>query len=78
MEEVAKFTEKILSYKTWSDKKKIDTLLEYDCGMYTQLGIESTKTEINQTKKKSKIIYRAISKIDKASGQTFLWYMDKK
>lgn len=77
MEEVTNFTEKILGYKSWSDKKKIDALLEYDCNMYTLLGSNSTKTEISNTKKKSRIIYRAIGKIDKAAGQTFLWYMDK-
>lgn len=78
MDDVTNFTEKILGYKTWSDKKKIDALLEYDCNMYTQLGIDSTKQQITETKKKSRIIYRAIGKIDKASGQTFLWYMDKR
>ena len=28
---------KILNYKTWTDKKKIDTLLHIDCSMYCNL-----------------------------------------
>ena len=77
MESTVKFINKVLGYKTWSDEKKIDALLEYDCNMYAQLGSNSTKTEISNTKKNSRIIYRAIGKLDKAAGQTFLWYMDK-
>ena len=37
--------EKIVSFKTWSDKKKIDELCRIDCDMYCNLGIDSTKTE---------------------------------
>ena len=53
MEDVTKFTEKILGYKTWSDKKKIDAILEYDCSLYTNLGSNSSKNERNEAKKKS-------------------------
>ena len=37
--------QKIKTYKTWSLKKKVDALLEIDAVMYTNLGIDSTKTE---------------------------------
>ena len=77
MEGTNKLIEKVLSYKTWSDKKKIDKLLEHDCSMYTNLGIDSTKTEVLETKKKSRAIYRAIGKIDKKQGESYLWQMDK-
>jgi hypothetical protein len=77
MEELTKFTEKVLGYKTWSEKKKIDALLEYDCNLYTNLGLESTKTEINDVKKKSRVIYRAIKHINKPEGDKLLWHMDK-
>ena len=77
MEGTNKLIEKVLSYKTWSDKKKIDKLLEHDCSMYTNLGIDSTKKEVLETKKKSRAIYRAIGKIDKKQGESYLWQMDK-
>lgn len=77
MEELTKFTEKVLGYKTWSEKKKIDALLEYDCNLYTNLGLESTKKEVNDVKKKSKVIYRAIKQINKPEGDKLLWHMDK-
>ena len=60
MDELIGFIDKILGYKTWSDRKKIDALLERDCSLYTNLGKESTKKERNNTKKKSRAIYRAI------------------
>ena len=43
--------EKILSYKSWSDKKKFNTLLEIDADIYCNLGSESTKTDILNAKK---------------------------
>lgn len=75
--ELDDFIERVLSYKTWTDKRKIDALLEYDCSMYTNLGSESTKTERENTKKKSRHIYRAISKINYKEGKDYLWHMDK-
>ena len=64
--------DKIIGYKTWSDKKKIDTLLEMDCKMYTNLGIDSTKKEVAETKKNSRKIYNAIKKIDHTFGSSLL------
>ena len=60
MDELIGFIDKILGYKTWSDRKKIDALLERDCSLYTNLGKESKKKERNNTNKKSRAIYRAI------------------
>ena len=37
--------EKISEFKSWSDRQKIDELLRIDCTMYTNLGVDSTKTE---------------------------------
>lgn len=71
------FIDRVLSYKTWTDKKKIDTLLSYDCDMYTRLGVDSTKTERENTKKKSRAIYRTITKINYNEGKDYLWHMDK-
>tara|TARA_R100000734_G_C3315550_1_gene107545 strand:- start:449 stop:679 length:231 start_codon:yes stop_codon:yes gene_type:complete len=64
--------EKILSYKSWSDKKKFNTLLEIDADIYCNLGSESTKTDILNAKKKSRRIYKAIKSIDKYWGEMML------
>jgi hypothetical protein len=63
---------KILNYKTISDKDKIDRLLELDAIMYTNLGSDSTKTDRNETKKKSRVIYRAIKNLDRDLGDMLL------
>lgn len=76
MEDVTKFIEKTLGYKTWSERKKIDALLEYDCNLYVNLGSDSTKTERNLAKKTSRALYRAIKSINKQEGEKLLWYMD--
>ena len=52
--------DKILNYKTYIDRMKIDALLEIDCNNYANLGIDSTKAEKLEVKKQSRQIYRAI------------------
>lgn len=69
--------EKILSFKTWSDKRKIDELLMIDARVYASLGSDSTKSEIDDAKRKSKKIYRAIKDVDYDMGNSFLELMDK-
>jgi hypothetical protein len=69
--------DKILNYKTYSDRKKVDALLELDATMYCNLGIDSTKTERLETKKQSRAIYRAIKNLDKSLGDSLLHFMDK-
>lgn len=69
---------KILNYKTWSVKKKVDTLLEMDHEMYMQLGIDSTKKEISETKRKSRKIYRAIMQVSPKDGYTLEAHMMEK
>ena len=68
--------EKIYEYKTWSKKRKIDTLLQVDCNLYCNLGCDSTMSERKEVKQKSKIIYRTIKKIDAAIGTLLLTSMD--
>lgn len=63
---------KIVGYKTWSDKRKIDTLLEIDATMYTNLGTDSTKTDRENTRRDSRFIYRAIKSIDELLGKELL------
>lgn len=69
---------KILGYKTYSDKRKVDALLEMDATNYTNLGTDSTKTEREQVKKNSKLIYKAIKQCDWYLGATLLHAMDSK
>jgi len=37
--------EKIVQFKTWTDKQKIDELLRIDAAMYCALGTDSTASE---------------------------------
>lgn len=59
-------------------KEKLDILFEMDCVMYTNLGIDSTKTEREETKKNSRIIYRGIREIDFYLGCALLRTQDDK
>lgn len=68
--------EKILGYKTYTSKKKVDSLLEMDAILYTNLGTDSTKTERNEVKKASRKIYNAIKKVDWQLGCSLLYAMD--
>ena len=68
--------EKVLSFKTWSNKRKIDELFRIDCEMYTNLGTDSTKTEREKVKAKSKAIYKTVAKIDEKTGRHLLFSMD--
>ena len=70
--------EKFMEFKTWTDKQKINKLLEIDCSLYAHLGIDSTKEEKDDVKRKSKIIYRLIKSIDKKLGDELLYTMDLK
>ena len=67
---------KIFNYSSWTDKKKIDTLLQIDCNQYCNLGSTSTDDERNQVKRNSKIIYRTIRQIDSSIGKLLLTSMD--
>ena len=69
--------DKILSYITWSDKKKIDTLLHIDCTQYANLGTDSTIREKKNVRTQSRNIYRAIKSIDESKGKLLLDSMDK-
>lgn len=76
MDSLDKDIEKVLGYKTYSDKRKVDALLEMDAILYTNLGTDSTKKERQEVKKKSRKIYKAIAELDKLWGLRFLQYLD--
>ena len=69
---------KVLSYKTWSVKKKVDSLLKMDHEMYMELGLDSTKKEVLETKKRSRRIYRAIMQVSPKDGYTLEAHMMEK
>lgn len=68
--------QKILDFTSWNDKKKIDTLLEIDATLYCNMGLETTKTQRQETKRGSRRIYNAIKQIDLVMGQELLHFMD--
>jgi hypothetical protein len=69
--------EKIMQFKTWSQRKKIDELLRIDCTQYANLGIDSSKKDRETVKVNSRKIYRNIKKINPRMGLEFLHAMDK-
>ena len=69
--------QKIKNYKSWSIKKKVDELLEIDAIQYTNLGIDSSKTEKKQVKAISRKIYKAISFISPLDGYILSAHMDE-
>jgi len=77
MENITNKIDKILSYKTYTDRKKIDTLLDMDADLYCNMGKETSKTERLEAKKKSRIIYRAIKSVCNDTGNLFLQHMDR-
>ena len=68
--------DKVLGYKTWSNKKKEDELLRMDCSMYCNLGSDSTQAEKYEVKKVSRKIYLAIKTFNNNLGVLFLQQMD--
>ena len=68
--------DKIVEFKSWKDEKKISELFRIDSYMYTNLGTDSTKSEREAVKRKSKYIYKAIAKIDPKIGKEMLYFMD--
>lgn len=68
--------DKVLGYKTWSNRRKQDELLRMDCNMYCNVGSDSTKAEKLEVRKISRKIYTAIKTIDNSMGTLFLQTMD--
>ena len=60
----------------FEDLFDIDELLRIDCAMYTNLGIDSNKSEKETVRKNSRRIYNLIKKINPSMGKQFLGAMD--
>lgn len=71
-EMVREQVDKIMSYTSIKDSEKINRLLELNSDQYTNLGIDSTKTEKVKVKATSKYIYRAIKRLDDSFGRLLL------
>tara|TARA_R110000772_G_scaffold102234_1_gene202899 strand:- start:990 stop:1247 length:258 start_codon:yes stop_codon:yes gene_type:complete len=69
---------KITRFKTWSIKKKVDTLLRIDSHMYTNLGLDSTAAEKKKAKTSSRKIYRAITQVSPIDGYFLEAHMNEK
>ncbi len=74
--DVQGFCDKVVGYSSKSPEEKTSALLELDTLLYTMIGIESSLTEKRETKKKSRVIYRAIKSYNKSLGDLFLQHMD--
>ena len=62
----------------YGNSKEIDELLRTDCSLYANLGLDSTKTEREEVRKRSINIYRTIKTLDKELGDEFLLTMNLK
>jgi hypothetical protein len=69
---------KIVGYKTWSNRRKIDAMLEIDSNNYTNLGKDSLQKEKDLVKKQSRFIYRAIKSVDESVGNLLYKARDRK
>jgi hypothetical protein len=69
---------KIVGYKTWSDRRKIDAMLEIDSNNYTNLGKDSLQKDKDLVKKQSRFIYRAIKSVDESVGNLLYKARDRK
>jgi len=57
-------------------KERTDDLLQLDAIQYTNLGIDSRKSEKNKVKTDSKYIYKQIKTIDTKLGEQLITAMD--
>ena len=69
--------DRVVSMKTWSDQKKLDTLLLFDHTLHGNLDITNQKSEKKEVIRRSKMIYKGIRNIDKTLGDSFLQLQDE-
>lgn len=68
--------EKIATDFNRTVKERTDDLLQLDAIQYTNLGIDSRKSEKTKVKSDSKYIYKQIRSIDENLGKDLIYYMD--
>lgn len=60
------------------EKEIIDDLLALSADLWCNMGKSSTQSEIDETRKNARFIYRAIKNFDREMGDLFLRVQDKK
>lgn len=76
--DLEKEIQKIKGYKTWSAKRKVDTLLRIDADAYTNLGTDSKAAEKKAVRRDSRKIYTAIAQISPIDGYLLEAHMREK
>jgi len=77
MDDIRRLADKIINDFNLTVKDRSDELLKLDAIQYTNLGIDSSKTEKKEVKANSKYIYKKIEQIDPESGKHLITSMDK-
>ena len=73
---IRNLAEKIAKDFQLSVKDRTDSILELDAISYTNLGIDSTKSEITKVKSDSKFIYKQLKTVDDEIGTMLLKALD--
>jgi len=73
---IRKLAEKIAKDFQLSVKERTDAILEMDAISYTNLGIDSTKTEKNKVKSDSKYLYKLIRGFNETDGNLLVNHLD--
>ena len=77
MDDIRRLADKIINDFNLTVKDRSDELLKLDAIQYTNLGLDSKKTEKNEVKANSKYIYKKIQDIDPETGKHLIMSMDK-
>ena len=73
---IRNLAEKIAKDFQLSVKDRTDSILELDAISYTNLGIDSTKSEKNKVKSDSKYLYKLIKGFNETDGKLLLNHLD--
>jgi|TARA_R110001606_G_scaffold237214_1_gene385196 hypothetical protein len=73
---IRNLAEKIAKDFQLSVKDRTDSILELDAISYTNLGIDSTKSEKNKVKSDSKHLYKLIKGFNEQDGKLLLNHLD--
>ena len=73
---IRRLAEKIAKDFQLSVKERTDAILEMDAISYTNLGIDSTKTEKNKVKSDSKYLYKLIRGFNETDGNLLVNHLD--
>jgi hypothetical protein len=76
MDDIRRLADKIINDFNLTVKDRSDELLKLDAIQYTNLGLDSSKTEKKEVKANSKYIYKKIEEIDPESGKHLITSMD--